>query len=304
VIRNCDVWGPPNVPAKWGPFLTANVVFANDDGRGCRIEDSRLRFWGNFWVQGALIGGNWTAERCEISGPDGVDATSKVGNIKLLFCWIHDGGFGEWDASKIEVKDGGDGSHPSSYPGMYAHVDGFQFHRGRGHRVRNCAIGGVRDPWDHHLGHEAEINAADDMANSSFMIKQEVSNSEADLVDDVIIEKTWVMGGAGTVNITSPGASSSGPKNWMLPQAATTWTSPTGAVVQIPARKGVTLRDIRFGRSTWDDKLKTRLNRDGSIMDPSGQAYILRDLNMAVLQGMVFDDDGTAVPVRRGGNYL
>lgn len=290
-ITNCIVHGNAYSPTG---TETACIYGAGDNLNGTIIEDTRIDGLSNVWCSG-IRGGNYTLRRVEMKNvPDCVLLTSQLGNVTLEASWIHKGAFSEWTAATTDVAHGGDGTHP--YGGSYyTHVDGVQFHRGKHHRIVGNFIGGVLEPWDHHTGHVTDINSGDCLYNSSILLKQEVSNGEADFVDDVIIEKNWLMGGMSTLNITSPAGDASGPKNYFIPQPASGTT---------PARVGVLIRNNRFPRSTWDDKLKTRLDNTGVIMDPSGQAYILRDPGLATLTGNVFDDDGSPVPIRAGKNNV
>ncbi len=266
-VRNCTVYGPPSTSSWWGT-LRGPIYSSSSQMNGLLVED--------------------TLRRVEISNhQDGPSFTSTTGNVTIEGSYLHDALFSEFSQAQVDS-----GEHPAG-GSNYTHCDGLQWHVGKNYLIRGNFIGGVREPWDHHIGREAEINSGDDWYNAALMIKQEVSNAEANFIDNVIIENNWLWGGASTVNITSPGASASGPKNYMVPKDAADGR---------PARVGVIIRNNTFLRSTWEDKLKTRLNSDGNIMEPSGQAYVLRDLNMGVFQNNTFPD-GVAVPIRSGGNY-
>lgn len=188
-IRNCVIWGTMRTGTD-----TAFIIFADDNGRGAIIEDCRLNGRGNVWCSG-VRGGNYTMRRCEITNaPDGICLTSQVGNVTVEASWIHNGYFMEWTATTPNMPYAG---------AYYTHVDGVQFHRGRNYTFRGNMIGGSRFVAQHHTGYLDQIQGADDMYNSAFMIKQEVDNSTANKIENVLIENNWLCGGAATVNLTS-----------------------------------------------------------------------------------------------------
>jgi hypothetical protein len=193
IVRNCAVYGTLATGTD-----TAMITFAGDNGRGLLIEDCRLEGRGNPWVS-AMRGGGYTMVRTEVTNcTDGLALTSQVGNVTAEGCWFHNGLFMEWDATTPDMPYAG------SY---YTHVDGVQFHRGKNYVFRGNHIGGTRtnNPADgkaygHHTGNAANINAGDDLYNSCFMIKQEVDASQANKIENVLIEKNWLEGGTATVN--------------------------------------------------------------------------------------------------------
>lgn len=89
--------------------------------------------------------------------------------------------------------------------GLYTHVDGVQFHRGKHYKIRGNRIGGTRVLGSHNVypSQKAVILTGDDMYNSAFMIKQEVDNTLANRIEDVIIELNFLAGGTATINFTS-----------------------------------------------------------------------------------------------------
>jgi hypothetical protein len=210
VIRNCIVWGTLATGTD-----TSFIISSNDNGRGLIVEDCRLIGRGSAWCSG-MRGGNYTIRRTEINNaPDGLCFTSQLGNVTAESCWIHNGLYLEWTASTPNMPPGGN---------YYTHTDGVQFHRGKNYVIRGNMIGGVRVPGDHHTGMAAQIASGDDMYNAAFMIKQEVDNTLANKIENVLIENNWLMGGQSTINITS------GRDN--------TFSS-------------TTIRNNRFIRSTW-----------------------------------------------------
>lgn len=208
VIENVEVWGSVNLGAYESVTIrnsiihgstatgtrTACVVGANENLRGLVIEDCRLTGQGNPWCEG-IRGANYTIRRSELDNlPDGLSLTSQLGNVTAEACWIHNGLYREWNASTPNMP-------PAS--GYYIHTDGVQFHRGSNYVFRGNMIGGVRVPGSHHTGLATQIASGDDHFNSCFMIKQEVDDSAANRITNVLIEKNWLMGGAASINIAS-----------------------------------------------------------------------------------------------------
>lgn len=188
-IRNCVVWGTMATGTD-----TAFIIFGSENGRSAVIEDCRLNGRGNVWCSG-VRGGNYTMRRTEITNAsDGVSLTSQIGNVTVEACWIHNGYYMEWSADTPNMPKQG---------GNYTHVDGVQFHRGKNYTFRGNMIGGTRCPAKYQTGALAQIQAADDMYNSAFMIKQEVDNTAANKIENVLIESNWLAGGGATINIAS-----------------------------------------------------------------------------------------------------
>lgn len=192
-IRNCRIRGTLATGSN-----TAFVVASNENLRGAVIEDCELIGRGNLWVEG-IRGGNYVIRRCELHGmTDGISLTSQVGNVQVLGNWIHDGLYSEWDSTTPNMPTQG------SY---YMHCDAIQFHRGRNYTIRGNYIGGLRagDPttgavWGHHTGHLADIQGGDDFYNSGILLKQEVDASDANKIENVLIEQNVIQGGACGIN--------------------------------------------------------------------------------------------------------
>lgn len=208
VIENVEVWGSINIGAYESVTvrnsiihgtattgtLTACIIGANDNLRGLVVEDCRLTGQGNPWCEG-MRGANYTIRRSELDNlPDGISLTSPLGNVTAEACWIHNGLYQEWTATTTGMPPAG---------GYYTHTDGVQFHRGSNYVFRGNMIGGARVPGAHHTGMAAQIASGDDLYNSCFMIKQEVDDSAANRITNVLIEKNWLMGGAASINIAS-----------------------------------------------------------------------------------------------------
>ena len=190
VVRNCIVRGT----AATGELVSL-IYGSGDNLRGLLIEDCALAGRGNVW-SGGMRGGNYTIRRTELTWlPDGLSFTSPLGNVNVEGCWIHNGMYAEWSATT---------PNPPYAGGYYTHVDGIQFHRGKNYTIRGNMIGGVRAVAKHHTsGASTTINNADDLYNSSLMIKQEVDDSLANKVENVLIEKNWFEGGQATINLAS-----------------------------------------------------------------------------------------------------
>lgn len=196
VIDRCHVRGPDITGTSAVPAI---IMSNNDDLRGAVIRDSTIEGGGSMWA-GAVRGGNYRAERVHVTNvPDGFSLTSVLGNVTLEACWIHHGLYGEWAVGTPVLPTGGN---------CYTHADGVQFHRGKNYLIRGCHIGGRRanDPltgkaYLQHTGHAADINAGDDLYNSALMIKQEVDDTAANKIENVLIERNWLEGGTATVNM-------------------------------------------------------------------------------------------------------
>lgn len=208
VIENIEVWGSVNLgtyqsatirnsiihgTTATGTF-TPCIIGANENLRGLVVQDSRIIGQGNPWCEG-IRGGNYTVRRSELSNlPNSLSLISQLGNVTAEACWIHNGLYREWEAWTPNMPPAGD---------YYTHTDGIQFHRGSNYVFRGNMIGGVRVPGEHHTGMAAKIASGDDFYNACFMIKQEVDDSEANKITDVLIEKNWLMGGSASINLAS-----------------------------------------------------------------------------------------------------
>ena len=198
--RNCYVRGPGT--NYTGTSQIALVTAPSDfDLRGLTLEDCALDATGreNVYVDG-VHGGNFTFKRVEIAGvQDGVSLKPAIGGQILEACWIHNGAYFEWLAGEV--------NSPSQ--DLQTHNDAIQFHRGRGVRIRGCRLGGYRAPgtpkktapYALDANRTAIIRANDDFNNAGIMLKQEVNSDPANKIDDVIIEKNWLEGGAAMINI-------------------------------------------------------------------------------------------------------
>lgn len=194
-IRRCRIWGTLATGTDTA-FITGNSP--GKSLGGALIQDCELTGRGSPWCS-AMRDGDYTIERCHISNvSDGLCFTSPTGKVTAQGNWIHNGAFMEWDSTTPNMPFAG---------GFYTHVDGVQFHLGKDYTIRGNHIGGQRtnDPatglaYQHHTGHAADINAGDDMYNSSFMIKQEVDATLPNKIERVLIEKNWLHGGTATVN--------------------------------------------------------------------------------------------------------
>jgi hypothetical protein len=195
IVRNCIIRGTALTGAD---SETACIISNNNDSRNLLVEDCRLIGRGTPWCS-ATQTGRFIMRRTEISNvPDGIGLRPTIGYINVEACWIHNGFYMEWDASTPNRPYAG------SY---YTHVDGVQFHRGSNYVFCGNMIGGTRYVAGHHTGHEADIQNADDMYNACFMIKQETANgdgipSASEIINNVLIEKNWLMGGQASINIT------------------------------------------------------------------------------------------------------
>jgi F5/8 type C domain len=279
-VRNCIIHGALNRGVG-----TAHVFGSGNNLRGATILDSALvgrpvtvpaSYNGvsnpdagnvnraNEWVSG-VNGGNFTVLRTEIANTsDGVGLISQLGNVTVKGSWIHDGWFNEWPASQASPSSGTAKYYPYSTGTVnYTHVDGIQFHRGKNYTVVGNRIGGKRVVGEHNVtpSQKTQINSGDDMYNAALMIKQEVDDTVANKIENVLIDRNWFEGGAATINL---------------------------AYARNNRFDTLTLSNNKFARSTWGAQYYILRGRDGT------------GTPIANLANNVFEDDGTAVPITRG----
>lgn len=187
-LRNCLVQGRADLgtdtTGTWGPI-----------GRPLSNE----------WLNG-LRGGNYNIYYCEFKSL--TDYFSFTGynsggiyrlDVTIDASWIHDGFFNEWTKAEF---DSGYYPYAGSY---YTHVDGVQFHRGKGATITRSYFGGVkRGNYNHHATPSQKnlINADDDLFNAGILIKQEEGGA-AKLIEDILIEWNIFEGGKSCFNIVS-----------------------------------------------------------------------------------------------------
>ncbi|MEO8702163.1 MAG: discoidin domain-containing protein [Kofleriaceae bacterium] len=249
IIDTALVGRPVTVPASY------NGVANPDAGTINRANE---------WV-GGLRGSNFTVLRTEIANTsDGIGFTSPLGNVIVKGCWIHDGWFNEWGASQASPSSGTARYYPYSTGTInYTHVDGIQFHRGKNYTIVGNTIGGKRVVGAHNAtpSQKTAINSGDDNYNAAFMIKQEVDGTAANKLENILIDRNWLSGGAATINIT--------------------WGNGNHF-------ESVTVSNNKFPRSTWGDQYYVLRMRDDAGT-PVGN-----------FSNNVFEDDGTPVPISRG----
>lgn len=202
-LRNFIAYGTSKRGVDTG-ILTAS----GDNFNGGLIEDGLMlgKNGDNPWCSG-IRGGAYTMRRVEMNNvPDGFCFTSQIGNVLAEATWVHNGLYAEWDQATGAASQGGNNYNPYA-GGYYTHADGVQFHRGKNYTLRGGYFGGARHPLagPHHKDAltAAYNRAGDDMYNSAFMIKQEVDDSLANRIENVLIEDCWAAGGMATVNMTS-----------------------------------------------------------------------------------------------------
>lgn len=183
IVRHSILRG--NVPSVSGGAVVDGGI-GDWDRLGLTIEDSRIDLTGHeSWFTNTLNGGNFTVRRTEIKrGVDGLGLTSVSGNTVIEANWIHDGYWTSWTDDTPEPKPG--------HSDNQTHSDGIQFHRGKNHVIRGNFIGGERGPTG---------GTGDDYRNAGMMISQAVDSSAANRLDNVLIEKNWLQGGAATINL-------------------------------------------------------------------------------------------------------
>jgi hypothetical protein len=300
VIQNMEIWGSVNLKSFTGVKIqncrihgtlargvdTAHVFGSGGNLRGATIVDCALVGrpvtvpasyngvanpdagavnQGNEWCCG-IIGGNYTVLRTEmINTSDGLSLNSQVGNVTAKGCWIHNGWFNEWTPEQATPSGGPARYYPySTGTAHYTHVDGIQFHRGRNYTFVGNRIGGTRVPGDHNVtpSHKNAINSGDDMYNAALMIQQNVDNTDANKIENVLIDRNWLAGGTCTLNITLTNG------NYFTSMQIT---------------------NNRFTRSTWGQQYYVLRQHDAA------------GVYVANFSGNVYEDDGTPVTITSGG---
>lgn len=279
-VRNCIIHGTLNRGSG-----TGHVFGAGNNLRGATIIDSALvgrpvtvpaSYNGianpdagkvnlaNEWVSGVL-GANFTVLRTEITNTsDAISLVSPLGNVTVKGSWIHDGWMNEWGDSQASPSSGTPRYYPYSAGTIhYTHVDGVQFHRGKNYVFVGNVIGGKRVKGEHNAtpSQKPQINSGDDMYNAAMMIKQEVDDTAANKIENVLIDRNWFAGGSATINIT-----------WGRNNRFET----------------LTFSNNKFPRSTWGDQWYILRSRDDAGT-PVGN-----------FSNNTFEDDNTPVPITRG----
>jgi F5/8 type C domain len=301
VVENLEIWGGVNLGSFSNVTVrnciihgtltrgsgTGHVFGSGNNLRGATIIDSALvgrpvtvpaSYNGvpnpdagnvnraNEWV-GGVLGGNFTVLRTEIANTsDGIGLISQLGNVTVKGSWIHDGWMNEWPESQASPSSGTPKYYPYSSGTLhYTHVDGIQFHRGKNYTVVGNRIGGKRVIGSHNVtpSEKTQINSGDDMYNAALMIKQEVDDTAANKIENVLIDRNWFEGGASTINLS---------------------------YARSNRFDTLTLSNNRFTRSTWGAQWYILRDNDGN------------GTPIANLSNNVFEDDGTPVPIKRGAN--
>lgn len=277
-IKNCIIHGTLNrgtdtshIIAQGDNLRNATIIDCAIVGRSVTVPatysgvanpDAGTINSANEWC-GGIRGGNYTVLRTEITNTsDAIGLTSQLGNVTAKGCWIHNGWFNEWDA---QYGSSGSGYYPyAAGTELYTHVDGIQFHRGKNYTFIGNRIGGTRVPGDHNVtpSEKNAINSGDDMYNAALMIKQEVDNTTANKIENVVIDRNWLAGGVATINITL------GRGNYF---------------------ETVHVTNNRFMRSTWGAHFYVLRQHDAN------------NVYVGNFSGNVFEDDGSPIPISNGG---
>lgn len=288
VISNCLIHGDmARIGYALAPIVNSS---ANDDLLGLVIEDTR--FVGrpirvptiyngvgldnggridpcNQYCNG-LRGGNYTISRCEIvRQPDGIGLTGQMGNVSILGCWIHRHAYVEWTTH--DSSSGPGGWYPTAKGGStYTHADAIQFHRGKHYRICGNALGNYRGgPCSGNFRHNAapsldtKILDGEDYYNSNFMIAQEVDNSQANQIQDVVIWNNFLGGSVATINWPSSSRGNPFPKRLELDN----WNDSSDPGIgiwhnRVRAGDGSPLAFLVY--SQWQDRMVDNLYDNGS----------------------------------------
>lgn len=225
VVRNCIIHGDAaRVGCAMAPIINSS---ATDNMLGLLIEDTRfigrpIRIPDTYngvaldaggridpcnQYSNGLRGGDYTIRRCEIvRQPDGIGLTGQMGKVNIFGCWIHRHAYVEWTTH--DSSGGPGGWYPTASGGStYTHADCIQFHRGKhiricGNTLGNYLGGASSGQYTHNAtpSSQTAILACEDFYNSNFMIKQEVSSSMTDQIQDVVIWNNFLGGSVATIN--------------------------------------------------------------------------------------------------------
>jgi hypothetical protein len=187
--HNCKLLGPSNPsPTGTSQMVRGTGAAPVTPGLGgikfvdC-LMDPQVQSWWSY----SATGGWFTMERCElrnlvdgiaIGAPTTVDQPTNV-----LGCHIHDATYFSW------TPPGGDGHSDG-----HTHNDGIQIGKGKGITIRGNKIGGpastTSDPNDGH-----------DYPGSGIIIGQAGSNTAADKIEYVVVDKNYFEGSVCDVNL-------------------------------------------------------------------------------------------------------
>lgn len=181
VFKNCIFRGQTAAPSSAVFCVKSN----NGDMAGAKFYDCLFEPQVQSWWSNGIGGGNYEMYRCEIRKcVDGIDLTAPTtGPTIIKGNVIHDGTYYSWVAP--ETGDGHSDGH--------THNDAIQFSRGKNITILGNYIGGVPS---------ADDNPSDgtDFPNSGIMLQQEVSSTQADMIENVTISQNWFEGGVCSLN--------------------------------------------------------------------------------------------------------
>lgn len=212
------------------------------------------------WVNG-INGAGFTVRRCEITNV--VDGLSIIGNAGhsptvIELNWIHKGYFAHDFEGQSDER---------------THTDAIQFHRGKNITVRGNLIGGDRDMTGYQATWPDGSNTGDDFENAGIMLKQESSNSDADRLENILIEANWFAGGMSGINFSYD------------PARPNTFAS-------------TIIRNNKFADREPGWGVTRRAN--GSLSTGDGYYFLRSPALQAQISGNVLESTGAPVPITNG----
>lgn len=186
VFNNCVFLGSPNVIATTNACIRGHSSIGARFGgavfNDCVIKPQRP----SVWMNGAL-GENGTFNRClfeNVVDAFSLSTVSDVGSITTIRgCVIRNPAQFTWTP-----PDTGDGQSDN-----VTHNDGVQFHRCKNVNIIGNSFMGVEP------GHN--VDSTYWSPSNCILLKQEVSDLPADMIENVLIDKNWFTGGQVGVNI-------------------------------------------------------------------------------------------------------
>lgn len=228
-----------------------------------------------------IHGGNFDLKRVEITDvQDGINYVQNgwIVGITQSSCLIDR----SWIHCLWYRNDWNDANTPSNHQ---THNDCFQINNGKNITIRHSMLGG----WREQSGYDAwpgGANTGDDAFSSILQFQQEVSDSAADRIENVLIEECWIDGAQYGINMYWRSRNSG--------QDFSTFTIRNVKFFERPA-------SIRWGPSLNDPYESNPGSKNGAYFNKSPNAIPVQSGNVIVARSDPFTAIGS-VPIRNAGN--
>lgn len=208
---DCDFCGPDPaaITNQAGHIQNYNTTNFHGTLIDCRISSTpwRTNFPGRPLASGVvrtpspwgfgIHGGNFTLKRCEITDvQDGINYVQNgwVVGSSTSYCLIEQ----SWIHRMWHMNDWQGTGTPTNH---LTHNDVFQTNNGKNITIRWSMLGGNRvqagyEPWP------GGANTGDDAYSSILQLQQEKNDTEAERVENLLIEENWIWGGIMGVNVS------------------------------------------------------------------------------------------------------